>query len=51
MADYVVSSAHFPQGWTGEQCLGDGLLATFRSAGQHLCLCRLRHWLAFLAVL
>ncbi|PRW59942.1 pfkB family carbohydrate kinase [Chlorella sorokiniana] len=28
MADYVVSSAHFPQSWTGEQCLGDALLAT-----------------------
>ncbi|KAL4458589.1 hypothetical protein ABPG75_013454 [Micractinium tetrahymenae] len=29
MADYVVSSAHFPESWTGEQCLGDALLATF----------------------
>ena len=28
MADYVISSAHFPQGWTGEQCLGDALVAT-----------------------
>ena len=28
MADYVISSAHFPQGWTGEQCLGDALLVT-----------------------
>lgn len=30
MADYVVSSAHFPESWTGEQCLGDALLATLR---------------------
>ena len=28
MADYVISSAHFPQGWTGEQCLGDALVVT-----------------------
>ncbi|EFN54319.1 hypothetical protein CHLNCDRAFT_25015 [Chlorella variabilis] len=29
LADFVVSSAHFPQGWTGEQGLGDALVATF----------------------
>lgn len=27
-ADYVVTSAHFPQQWTGEACLGDALLGT-----------------------
>jgi hypothetical protein len=31
-ADYVVCSAHFPQAWTGEACLGDALLATLRCA-------------------
>ena len=30
MADYVVTSTHFPASWTGEQCLGDALLATLR---------------------
>eukprot|EP00882_Tetradesmus_deserticola_P005402 GHRQ01005685.1.p1 GENE.GHRQ01005685.1~~GHRQ01005685.1.p1 ORF type:complete len:493 (+),score=89.17 GHRQ01005685.1:314-1792(+) len=25
-ADYVVTSAHFPQEWTGEQCIGDAML-------------------------
>eukprot|EP00887_Chlorella_sp_A99_P006384 scaffold3.g6384.t1 len=26
LADYVVTSAHFPEQWTGEACLGDALL-------------------------
>ncbi|KAI3435937.1 hypothetical protein D9Q98_001995 [Chlorella vulgaris] len=29
MADFVVSSTHFPQEWTGEELLGDALVATF----------------------
>ncbi|GAB4822038.1 hypothetical protein N2152v2_009084 [Parachlorella kessleri] len=28
-ADYVVTSTHFPQEWTGEACLGDAILSTF----------------------
>ena len=27
-ADYIVMSANFPRDWTGEECLGDALLAT-----------------------
>ena len=33
MADYVVTSTHFPASWTGEQCLGDALLTTLRCGG------------------
>ena len=28
-ADYVVTSAHFPENWTGEGCIGDAIAATF----------------------
>lgn len=28
-ADYVVTSAHFPEAWTGEGCLGDALVTAF----------------------
>lgn len=29
-ADYVITSAHFPQKWTGEGCLGDALAVAFQ---------------------
>jgi sugar/nucleoside kinase (ribokinase family) len=28
-ADYVVTSAHFPSNWTGEECLGNAIIKTF----------------------
>lgn len=47
LADYVVSSAHFPSSWTGEQCLGDALLATLGWVAAQRCVgvCPCAGWL------
>ncbi|WIA37423.1 hypothetical protein OEZ86_014348 [Tetradesmus obliquus] len=54
-ADYVVTSTHFPQEWTGEQCIGDAMLElavrlprarmiiTTRGAEGSVCLLRQEH--------